>query len=67
MEQTEGVIAQSVNDIHDFDPREAMHAFEDLAKYAQNLLEQPWRKEFHKIKVLHLILMFSFLLKSNIN
>ena len=50
--RVEGVLTQSVfNSIKDFDPREASYAFEHLAKYGQNLLEQPWRDEFKTLCV----------------
>jgi len=51
LNETERVLSQSVASIADFDPREASLAFENLAQYAHNLLEQPWRKEFHRLKV----------------
>ncbi|CAG7816539.1 unnamed protein product [Allacma fusca] len=47
----ESVLNQSIVMIEDFDPREASEAFAHLAKYGQNLLDQPWRPEF---KMLHL-------------
>ena len=50
--ETERVLSQSVAMVPGFDAREASIALEDLAKYAHNLLEQPWRKEFHRVKVI---------------
>ena len=47
----ERVLAQSVHRSVDFDAREASEAFEHLAKYGQNLLEQPWREEFRFLSV----------------
>lgn len=51
MAETERVLSQSVGMIPEFDPREASLAFEDMAKFAHNLLEQPWRREFQRLKV----------------
>jgi hypothetical protein len=48
---TAHVLARSVA-MSVFEPRDACEAFENLAKYAQNLYEQPWRKEFHKITLI---------------
>jgi hypothetical protein len=49
--ETERVLHHSSMNISDFDPREASIAFEHLAKYAHNILEQPWRSDFRVIKV----------------
>lgn len=49
--QTERVLHNSAMNIAEFDPREGYLAFCNLAKYAENLLEQPWRSDFHVIKV----------------
>lgn len=52
--ETEQVLHNSAMNIAEFDPTDGYLAFCNLAKYAENLLEQPWRKEFHVIKVLNL-------------
>jgi hypothetical protein len=49
--ETERVLHQSAMNINDFDPREASIAFEYLSKYAQNIYDQPWRKDFWLLKV----------------
>ncbi|CAL8124776.1 unnamed protein product [Orchesella dallaii] len=49
--ETERVLHNSAMNIGEFDPREGCLAFCHLAKYAENLLEQPWRKDFHVIKL----------------
>lgn len=49
--ETERVLHHSSMNISDFDPREGSVAFEFLARYAHNLLDQPWRTDFHTIKV----------------
>jgi len=52
LQETDRVLRSSAMNIADFDPREAAISFEYLAKYAHNLLEQPWRVDFHVMKVL---------------
>src|SRR5699024_2612194 len=34
---------------HDFDPNKAIGAFEAIERYATNLLNYPWRKEYRTI------------------
>lgn len=36
---------------HDFNVKDAQQAFDNLQKYASNLMSFPWRKEFHSIKL----------------
>jgi hypothetical protein len=49
--ETERILHQSAMNISEFDPRDASVSFEFLARYAQNILDQPWRKDFQRIKV----------------
>jgi len=51
LRETDRVLRTSAMQIAEFDPREAAISFEHLAKYAHNLLEQPWRADFHVLKV----------------
>jgi spermatogenesis-associated protein 2 len=45
------IIWQSVRWIPNFSALKAASAFEAIEKYAANLINQPWRKEFKTIKV----------------
>ena len=45
------VIWQSARWIPNFSALKAASAFEAIEKYAANLINQPWRKEFKEIKV----------------
>jgi len=58
---THRVLHQSAMHISDFDPREASLSFECLARYAHNLLDQPWRKDFLVINVIICLIIFYFL------
>ena len=46
------VIWQSARWIPNFSALKAASAFEAIEKYAANLINQPWRKEFKTIKVI---------------
>ncbi len=48
------IIIQSCRWIQDFSALTAARAFEAIEKYAANLINQPWRKEFREIKVQNL-------------
>ena len=48
---TSEIIIQSCRWIQDFSALTAARAFEAIEKYAANLINQPWRKEFREIKV----------------
>ena len=45
------IILQSCRWVPDFSALSAARAFEAIEKYAANLINQPWRKEFREIKV----------------
>lgn len=49
--ETGNILSGSVASIDDFDPQDASEAFQAIAKYSHNLLDQPWRKEFFRLKV----------------
>ena len=42
---------ESARWVTDFSALKAARAFEAIEKYAANLINQPWRKEFKEIKV----------------
>jgi spermatogenesis-associated protein 2 len=42
---------ESARWVTDFSALKAARAFEAIEKYASNLINQPWRKEFKEIKV----------------
>ena len=42
---------ESARWVTDFSALKAARAFEAIEKYAANLINQPWRKEFEEIKV----------------
>ena len=46
---------QSARWTPNFSAVKAAAAFEAIEKYAANLLNQPWRKEFKEIKVSHIL------------
>ena len=48
---TGDLIAQSAKYVQDFSALKAAQAFQDLEKYAANLINKPWRHEFREIKV----------------
>jgi hypothetical protein len=45
------ILFESARWISDFSALKAARAFEAIEKYAANLINQPWRKEFKEIKV----------------
>ena len=45
------ILFESAGWIADFSALKAARAFEAIEKYAANLINQPWRKEFREIKV----------------
>ena len=45
------ILFESAGWIADFSALKAARAFEAIEKYASNLINQPWRKEFREIKV----------------
>lgn len=49
--ETSEVLHRSVESKEDFSAYRATAAWTAIAAYAHNLLAQPWRKEFHEIKV----------------
>lgn len=49
--ETREVLHRSVQSKEDFSPFRATAAWTAIAAYAHNLLAQPWKKEFHEIKV----------------
>lgn len=48
---TSVILFESARWISDFSALKAARAFEAVEKYAANLINQPWRKEFKEIKV----------------
>jgi hypothetical protein len=50
------IILQSCRWVPDFSALSAARAFESIEKYAANLINQPWRKEFREIKVIEAVL-----------
>ncbi|XP_075217462.1 PUB and ZnF_RBZ domain-containing protein tamozhennic [Lycorma delicatula] len=50
LDATREVLHRSVESKEDFSAYRATQAWTAIAAYAQNLLAQPWRKEFHEIK-----------------
>ena len=48
---TSVILFESAGWIADFSALKAARAFEAIEKYAANLINQPWRKEFREIKV----------------
>ena len=48
---TSVIFYESSRWITDFSALKAARAFEAIEKYAANLINQPWRKEFKEIKV----------------
>ena len=49
------VLFESAGWIADFSALKAARAFEAIEKYAANLINQPWRKEFREIKVKNIV------------
>lgn len=49
--QTSEVLRRSITARAKFSAERASRAWAALAKYAENLIRQPWRKEFREIKV----------------
>lgn len=60
LDATREVLHRSVETKEDFSAYRATQAWSAIAAYAHNLLAQPWRKEFHEIKV---CFIFSYILK----
>ena len=48
---TSVIMFESARWVTDFSALKAARAFEAIEKYAANLINQPWRKEFKEIKV----------------
>ena len=48
---TSVIVFESARWVTDFSALKAARAFEAIEKYAANLINQPWRKEFKEIKV----------------
>lgn len=48
---TSVILFESARWVTDFSALKAARAFEAIEKYAGNLINQPWRKEFKEIKV----------------
>ena len=48
---TSVIMFESARWVTDFSALKAARAFEAIEKYASNLINQPWRKEFKEIKV----------------
>ena len=53
---TSVIMFESARWVTDFSALKAARAFEAIEKYAANLINQPWRKEFKEIKVRKFIL-----------
>ena len=57
---TSVILFESAGWIADFSALKAARAFEAIEKYAANLINQPWRKEFREIKVRNIAFLCQF-------
>ena len=48
---TGDLIAESARVVQDFSGLKAAQAFQELERYAANIINQPWRREYWEIKV----------------